>query len=186
MSFKRRAYREIWKIDQKKLIKDLIDICKAIDIRNPKCFDNNDFSRNSYIQKTISGISFHILKEGDNVLWWCSHLQSGPVADPVQVIPKIVNKKIQSGENYDWQDADSHWLIITALSLGLSDTGVILRNEKQLKLKRQDVFDYIYYWDKFSEEIWEIYPNFRIILDVGNKAIYVSRLPKHLPNYRTK
>ena len=106
-------------------------------------------------------------------------LQSGTIANAVPSLIRSILAKDEKSRTYGWQLGQQRWLLIIARALTLADTALLEQAEIEIVRRRLAVanFDRVYFWDCFSENICEIFPNPRILLDVGASKIYLSRLP---------
>src|SRR6266404_2206725 len=112
-------------------------------------------------------------------LWWCSHLQSGHVYDPVQAIRNIVVEKRRIAANYDWRSATKRWLLIYAAGEGLADLAAFPKNPR---VRSHKPFDDIFLWDKFSETISVLSPSFKVLFENG-QLFYINRIPPWMRTY---
>lgn len=186
VSFRKQIYKELWTINKNEFIKRVVNLCKKEINKNKIKNFNLNISYDDFLSKTVDSIFISRLNKSNDILWWCSHLQTGKVPDPTFIIPKQVRRKVLLGEKYEWHNARGKWLIIVANAFGIFDSGFIkdINHLKEIKIKKQNIYDHIYYWDRFSEQIWEIYPTKRIVVDPSVRSIYVSRLPQYIPAYR--
>lgn len=179
VSFKKKK-QKLSDLDIDKFVEEIFLFCIKTLNRNrkEKCFNISDFRESSYLKKFIDGIHFHNTFPESGVLWWHSALQSGAVPSPNSSLYKIIGNKNKIAQKNYKKNADYLILVICARALSLCDFGVLLEDDlAKLKKIKQSVFDIIYFWDKFSENIFEIYPKQRIVLDCGKKSIYISRIP---------
>ncbi len=128
-----------------------------------KCFSFNDFTQFPYLAKYVDHIHFDNTYPEKGILWWHGSLQSGFVDDPIIILPEIINRK--NKKNYKKDNLDSLSLVICASALTLGDTGVIIEDDLKKLAKIVSPFDKIFYWDKFLENIFEIYPLRKLIFD---------------------
>lgn len=175
----------ITNINKHRLVDELVQLCKNLNPTKMKCFDYTDFSSYPYLRELVEKIHMDYLDSVEDIFWWHADLKSGVLPDPINAIQKLITKKLSSAKLYDWQNAEGRWLVIAAMALNLADTGIIdgVDQLKQLAIPNQDIFDQIYYWDKFSEEIWEVYPKPRIVFEVKKNSLYVNRFPDYMANY---
>jgi hypothetical protein len=75
-----------------------------------------------------------------------------------------LNNKNEKAIKYNWKNATHKWLIIFAEGLGLNDVA-LLKSDLCLdnKCNNAIIFDKVFLWDKFSEDIIELFPNYRHI-----------------------
>jgi len=181
--FKRNKWK-LTDVDINKFSYELFNFClQNVRYQKEKCFNFSDFRKWPYINKFVKQIHFHNTFPEKGILWWHASLQSGSVPSPIYLLPKIIEKKnITAQKNYKWNGTDYRILMICARALSLWDSGILLEDDltkikDKIKKIKPLVFDIVYYWDKFLENIFEIYPKQQIVFDCGRKSIYVSRLP---------
>ncbi len=134
------------------------------------------------LAKIVDHIFLHNYYPDTGLLWWCSHLQSGTVGDPNNALIRSVQEKSAKAKQYDWGLAQEKWLIIYAHASGLSDVAVLGEDPSVSRKVDNIPFTHIFLWDRFSENIHELYPEFRIIF--GNaRDIYVNRLPRAVQSF---
>ena len=103
---------------------------------------------------------------GEGLLWWPSHMQSGDVCSLEDTILKAVVTKARLAREYDWQGATEKWLVLFAEGRGLTD--VIIGGLEPVPLHAFPAdfpFTLVLVWDKFSENVWKVFPQFRAICD---------------------
>lgn len=153
-------------IDKEKFADECVDVVKYL-ISETKlrheCFSFNDFTQFPYLETYVDHIHFDNTFPEKGILWWHASLQSGFVDDPIIILPKIINGK--NKKNYKKDDLDSLSLVICASALTLGDTGMMTKDDLKKLAKIDTPFDKIFYWDKFSENIFEIYPLRKLIFD---------------------
>jgi hypothetical protein len=175
--------RNKWKLadlDINKFSDEIFDFCiQNIKQHKEKCFNFSDFRKWPYINRFVKQIHFHNTFPAKGILWWHASLKSGSVPSPIHLLHKIIeNKNKTAQKNYKWDKIDYRVLVICARALSLWDSGILLEDDlTKIKKIKQSVFDIIFYWDKFLENIFEIYPKQRIIFDGGKKSIYISKIP---------
>ena len=129
-------------------------------------------------------LSIHVdhiyLKNTDpetGILWWPAHLQSGEIKDPTDRLVEIVKEKNESASTYDRNTPQHKWLLIYSASEGLTDmVGVYSDPKISTELGKLN-FDKVYVWNKFLEEIDEIYPKFVKIFSAKAQGLHSKRYP---------
>lgn len=120
------------------------------------------------------------------LLWWLAHLQSGSVNNPELALIKIIENKNLEASSYYWKDIEEKWLIIYAESHGLADLAYISQDPEIAKKIKRIQFTRIYLWNKFFEDITELFPSFRKICDSDANVRNKQYLPKSVQLFITK
>lgn len=124
-------------------------------------------------------------------LWTNTSLQSGEVLPNESAIQKIIDKKGNLSKKYK-NNFYQKWLIIYAGGSGLHD--MFLNNKTKslrqgrvllVSLPQEEItyniksnyFTHILIWDKFTEKIFTLFPNYKKIYDLGEEKIWVNYLP---------
>jgi hypothetical protein len=177
VSFKNKE--QLLRVPARKFIQEIVTFCKANRIKRRDCISFTQFAAFPTLETYVSSIHVDSTYPSKGVLWWCEHLQSGYVTDAVPALIESIGNKERLARNYSWKAGQEKWLLVVARALMLADTGLLDQTELELVNKQASVqmFDRIYYWDCFSEKVWEVWPRPRILLDGGAAKIYVSRLP---------
>ena len=131
------------------------------------------------LRRIVEHMYVRIFPSEDRLLWWCSDLQSGPVADPSQAIKATVIEKQEKARSYKWGTAHERWLLIYAAGEGLVDlaTGI-----KDPKIGEPTPFTQVFLWDKFSETIHSLSPKFAAIFTEAN-TLHLRHLPQTVRPY---
>lgn len=141
------------------------------------------------LEEHVEQISVWNTAPENNLLWWCGHLQTGTVASLesiVQALHKIVKNKDKAAKNYNWPpNSKEKWLVIYAPSRGLQDMVNIIRHIQDnndwglLQQISSLSFDRIFLWDKWGENIYQLCPDFQMILEDAS-ILYVKHMPLYL------
>lgn len=182
--FKRKPYENFLQLDADKLIEDLVRVCQ--EPMPESCCDLFEFSSSSYICECVKWIHIELLDDNRmNSLWWCENLHSGIIASPEGALQDRVAEKAEKSKDYDWSDALGKWLVIVAPGFCPSNVGIMsiygdVENQPS-NLHDSGTFDYIFFWDGFSEKIWELYPAQQLIFEAKDQkcVVYDSRLPSY-------
>ena len=118
-----------------------------------------------------------------DILWWCAHLQTGEMSlvDTINGIQNSIVDKNNSANSYQWPDSKEKWLLVYAPSRGIHDTAFIESSVEEVeKIKFQSAcFDRIFLWDKWGENVYQLYPSFHTILERA-RTLYVKHLPEYM------
>jgi hypothetical protein len=133
-------------------VEELTQLCQRENDSGARCRDVTDIEAFSYLPSVLEKV--HLDTGPVNKLWWCAHLQSGPLDDSFPVVDRIIRGKVSKACGYHWRDAEERWLVIAARALHLWDTGII-KEDQMANTKRieQGAFDRVFFWDKFSENV---------------------------------
>ncbi len=124
--------------------------------------------------------------DGKGLVWWPRHMKSGPVSGPDREARQAVRSKRRLACNYDWKGATERWLLLHAQAHGLSDTFGAAREIALSRLPKKIPFTQVLIWDKFSEDIWTIYPEHRVICDGGRQVRDHRALPPALRPFASR
>jgi hypothetical protein len=131
------------------------------------------------LRRTVEHMYVRVFPSGDRLLWWCSDLQSGPVADPSQAIEAAVIEKQEKARSYRWGAAHERWLLIYAAGEGLAD---LATSVKDPKIGEPTPFTQVFLWDKFPETIHSLSPKFAAIFTEAN-TLHLRYLPQTVRPY---
>jgi hypothetical protein len=125
------------------------------------------------LASVVNHIFVRVFPAETELLWWCSDLQSGVVADPYAALKATVAKKQRKANSYNWRNAHERWLLIYAAGEGLAD---MTPNLEDPEIGEATPFTYVFLWDKFSETIYCLSPRFATVFTAGN-TLHVRHLP---------
>ena len=111
--------------------------------------------------------------------WWCAHLQSGVVPDSANAVRGAVAEKQHKARSYDWGATEERWLLIYAAGEGLADLAVLVEDPE---ITTPSPFTRIFLWDRFSETIRCLSPEFAAVLTQGH-TLYLRPLPASVRLY---
>jgi hypothetical protein len=167
--------RKIAYEDQAKLVSEIVSACRKLP-SDWRCQDFSDLD----VFPTLSRFADHLhidvhSQDAEGALWGCSHLKSGKVENPNVALQKIVDDKCASGAGYEWRKGADKWLVIVASAFSLCATA---RWEASIDISfngDQTIFDRIYFWDRFSGSVWQIWPSVKIAVELRNGEALVHR-----------
>ncbi|MDI6603509.1 MAG: hypothetical protein QME57_05450 [Patescibacteria group bacterium] len=128
------------------------------------------------VRKYVEYIYLKNIYPKDQYLWWPAHLQSSLISNSEETVESIILHKNKLSSNYIRKNLSQKWLIIFAEGLGLNDI-CIIGNLKQKIIDDVSYFSNIFIFDKFTETITQVYPEYEKVFDWSKKAIYVKYLP---------
>jgi hypothetical protein len=191
---KRVNYRELLNHDY---INELVNLIESVGLKRTEEVTVKITAEGfPYLGKYIESIYFKDVYPEKDYLWWDGSLQSGSVISNKSAVQHIIDKKNQKAKKYK-SNYFQKWLLIYAGGLGLADIfietdrnfirqgGIYLveLSDEQLLTSNKiasDYFTHIIIWDKFTENIFLIFPYFKKIFDCGENSIWVNHLPmKH-------
>ena len=124
--------------------------------------------------------------ESDNreICWWPSHIQSGEVPPIDFAIVAGIKAKGKLAELYDWHGAEEKWLLLVAEAHGLTD---IIGGARPIALPELSTFPFnlVVLWDRFSEDIWTVFPDYAILCHAERQTRYTNLLPSRLQFFVT-
>lgn len=168
-------------IDNNSSIKELVDIVDSnyMDLKPSKVLHTSKLVGRSFelAKKFVDHIYLKNIYPKGQYLWWAAHLQTGEIPNSKEAVKLIILLKNKLSSNYTTKNLDKKWLIIFAEGLGLNDV-CIIENLKQLRIiDKISYFLNIYIFDKFTEKICQVYPEYGKIFDWSERAIYTKYLP---------
>ncbi|MBI4217073.1 MAG: hypothetical protein HY687_06795 [Chloroflexi bacterium] len=171
--------------DPKRLQMELVQICESLASTLGPSRTVDAFASEEY--PTLNTFVRHVYLQNcypeTGILWWCGHLQSGEVGDPTEPLIQVIKAKAAKASSYAWNHAAQKWLLVYAASTGLRDLAFV-RDNPDIAHKIASVpFDAVFLWNKFSEDITELYPHFRTVMRGDEKALYVNRIPSVIKPY---
>jgi len=175
------AYENLQTLDVAQFALEVTKLCHRLqpDANNVSV---EEFSQYPYLNKTVAKIELEWLNPRQlDVVWACSHLHSGPIPSSTPILNSIIKGKLEKGKNYNWQGAVGRWLVIVAPAFNTSTTGIFDESIRDYNVN-SDVFDRIYFWDWYSEKIWELHPHVQLVYhenDLG-PALDTVKLPGYL------
>ena len=128
------------------------------------------------VRKYVEYIYLNNIYPKDQYLWWPAHFQSGLISDSEETVEQIILHKNKLSSNYIAKNLSQKWLIIFAEGLGLNDV-CIVDKLKQKIIDDTSYFSNIFIFDKFTETITQVYPEYGKVFDWSAKAIYTKYLP---------
>ncbi len=209
--FKNRSYNIFDQVDLELLQKEIVHLCSRVDVaRNASksldIFDDTDYpTLNSFADRLYLRDCY----PETGILWWCGHLQSGEIAPgqlrhgdilltpvnkigerPVVSHPEMtealvrhIAAKAAKASCYEWNQAAQKWLLVYAANTGLKDLAFVADDPEIVHRITRVPFDAVFLWNKFSEDITELYPHFRTVMSGNEKALYVNRIPSVIRTY---
>jgi hypothetical protein len=122
--------------------------------------------------------------DGEGCPWWPTHLKSGEVLPLDDAIVAAVRNKGTLATSFDWQDSDERLLLLVAEARGLTDV-IGGAREIHLPVNLPIPFTWVLVWDRFSEDLWTVFPRHAIICDGGKQKRSPLLLPARLQRYCT-
>lgn len=125
-----------------------------------------------------------IERDGQDCLWWPAHLQAGMVTPLDCAIVDAVGKKSDRAASYAWLGCAEKWLLLVAEGRGLTD---VIGHARKIDLPRTPLvpFTLVLVWDRFTEDIWTIHPQYEVICDSVRQLRKRELLPETLQRFYT-
>ena len=162
------------------LIKELVKICEKYRGRTEEIvFPVQGFP---HLNELLTMLRLFRYPE-TGILWWCAHLRSGYVDAPEDALLNIIRAKVAKAQSYNWENAVEKWLIIVAEARLLADTATFFNDPKISKHFEGVEFTRIILWDKFRDDVIEIYPAFRMLCDSHAQIRNFDYYPEVLKPY---
>lgn len=129
----------------------------------------------------ISGVNV-VDRDGRGRFWWPSHLQAGPVHAPDGHAGQLFIEKCNQARAYNWCGIERKWLLLVAEGRGTTD---LFGQARPIPLPSAHVvpFDEVVVWDRFSEDVWLVFPDFKVLADGQRKLRHVEALSEPLRQY---
>lgn len=148
------------KIDS--LIDELVSLCKRhSETRSDLAFPVGGFP---LLHSLLSSIRLYQCTE-PGALWWCGQLQSGPVPEPTDALIDIIRTKVEKAHSYDWRDVTERLLVVVAEARGTADVAVNIKDPGIRESVPDVEFTTIVLWDRFMDDLVELYPVFAKLCD---------------------
>lgn len=121
--------------------------------------------------------------DGQGLLWWPTHLKSGEVPQMATAIVEAVKAKGKIAASFDWKGAEEKLLLLVAQARGLTD---IIGHAREFDIPLESSpFTWILVWDKFSLDVWTIFPGYAVICDGLKQLRRPELLPQKLRRFCT-
>lgn len=124
--------------------------------------------------------------DGKGLVWWPRHMKTGAISERDSEARQAVQTKRRLARNYDWKEATERWLLLHAQAHGLCDMFGAARKISLGHLPKKMPFTLILLWDKFSEDIWTIYPKYKVICDGRRHIRDLRALPLVLQSFASQ
>jgi len=186
--FKNTSLDILDRFDNRRFQNELIQICSTVaSTLNPSSsVDNFSIKKYPLLCTWVNRINLRDCYPETGILWWCGHLQSGNVESPTESLLQAITVKASKASSYNWNHTVHKWLLVYAAGTGLMDL-VFVENDLRIDKKIANIpFSAVFLWNKFSEDITELYPHFRIIMSGHEMALYVNHLPLGIKDYAKK
>lgn len=166
--------------DSQQLVEEIVEAVKKT--HGGSTLDSFDSRQFPLLSTFVDHLYLRDCRPETGLLWWCAHLQSGKVEDPNSALIDIVVEKADKGIYYDWRAATERWLLIYAAGTGLADLAHLSTDPEISTCVNNLPFTHVFLWNKWSEDIMELYPQFRPILSRG-QTLFVNRVPDAVRPY---
>lgn len=167
--------------DEALLIVELIQVGRLLKNESPLKFPRADTPTLNGRIREISLMD----ADGKALVWWPRHLKSGTVSGPDREVRLAVQTKRRQARSYDWKGTTERWLLLHAQAHGLCDLFGSAREISLGRLPKKMPFTTILIWDKFSEDIWTVFPKYQVICNGGRQTRDFTVLPASLRPFTT-
>jgi hypothetical protein len=173
------------------LITELVRICKEQPPSStPIIFPVQGFP---LLSKLLTQLGLYQYPE-KGILWWCAHLRSGLVSDPGNALINVIAAKSAKAQSYAWKDAAEKWLLIVAEARMVTDTVTGIDDFQLESIADAPLgFTRIILWDRFLDEIIELFPVFKKRCDSQAQTRNLENYPEAIrpfilkgPRYPTR
>jgi hypothetical protein len=170
--FRNPSYESLRKLPQRSLVAEFVAVGRVLRSSPEIMFPVRDLPLLSSFLASVKVID----TDGSGLLWWPSHLQSGTVSSLDKAVAIAVREKAILGQTFNWRGACERWLLLVAQGHGPEDIAGHQR-PFAVPMVASIPFTAIIVWDCFSEDIWTIFPDDRVICDGSAQSRDVSALP---------
>lgn len=174
------ARRDFGNCRNEQIVNELVAAGRQLRSRTELSFPRDKLPILSSLLSQITVIN----PDGEGLLWWPSHLQTGVIDGEAldDTVRRAVDEKTRAALGYDWQGCAERWLVLYAQGYGLVD---VFGGARDIVLDRNasSPFTRVVIWDNFSGDVWMLLPAFAIILDARRKLGYVNRLPESVRSF---
>ncbi len=182
LDFRDPSYKCLTNVCRRTVIRELVVAVERLrkGAKSSLSFPQVDMPALSHLLREIQLLS----NSRTDWLLYPSHMQSGEVPPTMNdAIVAAYGKKVQESATYDWCDAHVKMLLLVAKASGLTDvvghsTIVSLPNLKS-------PFDWVVVWDRYSEDIWALYPEHAVICDGVRQVRSLQSVPSELRRFAT-
>lgn len=178
--FREASYSCLTRLRDDALVGELIAAGRRLRARRRLFFPCSDMPALSSILRKIRVVE----ADGEGLLWWPTHLQSGSVPALDAAIAEAVIAKGTLAASFDWQGSDERLLLLVAEARGLTD---LVGRAREIELPSYPTlpFTWVVVWDRFSEDIWTIFPRHAVICDGSEQVRRPWMLPEALRRFAT-
>ena len=179
--FRDLTYSALRHVPDHQMISEFVRAGRRLRVTSTLVFPQSDLPTLSSILSKIQVVN----SDGLGLLWWPAHLQSGEVPALDGAVVEAVCAKGKLAATFDWKDADEKLLLLVAEARGLTD---VMGYAREIKLPTHPTlpFTWVLIWDRFSEDIWAIFPNYAIICNGHEQRRWPQLLPLKLRKYSTQ
>jgi hypothetical protein len=165
---------------EEKLISELVVAGRQLRDRSSLTFPQ---SKTPTLNSILTEIRV-VVPDGEGCLWWPTHLKSGEVPPLDNAIVAAVRNKAALATSFNWQNSDEKLLLLVAEARGLTD---VIGGARRIHLlvNRPIEFTWVLVWDRFSEDLWTVFPQHAIICDGGKQVRRPLLLPAQLQRFCT-
>jgi hypothetical protein len=119
---------------------------------------------------------------GEGFLWWPTYLKSGEVPSLDDTIVNAVRAKGTLATSFDWRGSEDRWLLLVAEASRLTD---VIGGAREIDLPGDlaSPFTLVLVWDRFSEDIWTVFPHHAVICDGTRQVLRSHLLPERLRRF---
>ena len=173
--FRNSSYESLRNLPQRKLEAEFVGVGRVLRTSPEIVFPVRELPILSSFLASVKVID----TDGSGLLWWPSHLQSGAVSGLDEAVTAAVGEKAMLAQTFNWQDARERWLLLVVQGHGPEDVAGHQRPYATPTVA-SNPFTAIIVWDCFSEDIWTIFPDHRVICDRAAQSRDISAFPAAL------
>ena len=131
----------------------------------------------AHLNALVDHIGLHRFSE-TGLLWWCAHLRSGAVQDPTDALVSAIGRKKETAAGYHWGNATERWLVVVAEALLLTDIVTGIGDPEVPKTLGALPFTRVILWDRFMDEVIQVYPVFCKFCDSCQHRRNIDQYPE--------
>jgi hypothetical protein len=175
VEFSHPSFDVLHGVPQRKLEAELVAVGRALRSTSEVSFPRAEHPLLNSILTCVKVIK----PDGEGLPWWPAHLQSGSVSALDDAVAEAIQVKAALATSFEWQGASERWLLLVAEGNGLQD---LVGQARQFTVRATPhmPFTTIIMWDRFSEDIWTLFPVHRVICDGAARLRNIAGLPASL------
>ena len=178
--FRDRSYASLRGVRNDQLVSELVVCGRRLRHASSLTFPQADTPQLNSLLTEIRVVD----RDDQGCLWWPAHLQSGEVPSLDSATVDALRTKGALAASYEWHGSDERWLLLVAEARGLTD---LIGGARKIDLPADLTlpFTWVLVWDRFSEDLWTIHPDYAVICDGHKQLRRADLLPDRVRRFCT-